>query len=616
MELPRYLWIDLENQTAHEYPIPRDYWEKYLGGKSLAARLLLDHMSPELGAFHPENLVIINTGPLVGTGAPCSSRFNVSGKNALTGGIASSNCGGNFGLKLRQAGFEGLIISGKAESPVHILLDNGKIHFQPAQELWGLETDTTQKKLPDGFGHLVIGPAGENGVLYSSIFSQERVAARCGLGAILGSKRLKAISARGDRKIRPAHPDKFRGLQKKWVKVLLENPMTGESLPRFGTMGFIAKAGVLNILPVKNFSQKHFSDYESISGEYYAEKFLEKNYGCPTCPIRCGRRQIIDGKDRKGPEYETVGLFGSNLLNSDLELISQWNTLADRLGLDTITLGATLGVAMELKEKGLADFGIGFGDFSGVETLIKDIAFMRGKGKELAQGSRWLEEKYGAEGIAPHSKGMEYAAYDPATTKSLGLGYATANRGACHLNGGYMVFLEGLGPLEVEGSTLKAKATFTVLMQNLMEAISITGNCLFTSLALLPPFIYRLDQSGSLIRFLNRLFARSAPLIAFFLNYPHFLRVNLSLVPYSLAVKYATGLKMNLGRLLEIGERSFNIERQYNMRAGINSKGDELSQRAIHRGNPLHRFLPYYYKIRGWDDNGIPLEKKKKKLEV
>ena len=616
MDLPRYLWVDLEKRETHEYPIPEKYWQKFLGGKGLAARILLDHMSPELDAFHPENLIVINTGLLNATGAPCSSRFNVSGKNVLTGGIASSNCGGNFGIKMRQAGWEGLIISGQASSPVYLLLDDGRVSFHSAEKLWGLETDTVQEKLPRDSGHLVIGPAGENKVAYAAIFSQGRTAARCGLGAILGSKKLKAISARGSRRIKPARPERFKTLQKKWVQTLKGHPLTGQALPAYGTMGFIARAGALNILPVKNFSQDHFPDFAALSGENYSEKFLSRNFGCNTCPIRCGRRQKLAGREIKGPEYETVGLLGSNLLNSDLDLIARWNLAADRMGLDTITLGGTLGLAMELKEKGLADFGIGFNDVQGVERLINDIARQEGAGRELARGSKWLGEKYGRQDLAPVSKGLEYAAYDPAAAPSMGLGYATSNRGGCHLNGGYMVVMEGLGVLQPDSSSYRLKAALTIFSQNFLEAISLSGICIFTSLATFPSYLYRLDQAGKTIRLLNNITARSYPLISLILKKPGLMKLIPFFMPFPSIITAATGQKMDLGRFLLAGERSFNLERLYNLRAGLTGEDDHLSPRLLERGVPLADKLPHYYRLRGWDQWGRPHQKKLEQLEV
>lgn len=613
MNLPRYLLIDLSTGIVEKYPVSLDYFRTYLGGKALAARILLDETQPGIDPLSPENVLIINTGPLTGTGAPSSGRFNVTTKNVLTGGIASSNSGGNFGIWLRKAGFDGLVIKGRAEKPIYIEVVDGQAFIQDAAHLWGLDTEETQTKLPAKHGKAVIGPAGENLVRYASIVSQERVAGRCGVGAVMGSKNLKAVTAYGHEPIPMVQPDKFRKLNKAWLKTVQKNILTGQVLPRYGTMGFVSKANVTGLLPVRNFSRSGFAGAEAISGETYAEKHLTKNFGCVACPIRCGRRQLLDGKDIKGPEFETVGLLGSNLDNDSMELIARWNYQADLMGMDTISLGGTLGFAMELKERGLADLGVAFGEFEGIEELIKDIAYRRGTGAELAQGSKWLAAKYGGEEFAQQSKGMEYAAYDPRRSVGLGLGYATANRGACHLNGGYMVFLEVLGPLNVEPQTAKGKAALTILMQNLMEAISTSGLCLFTSMALFPNGLHKLSPSGKLLGAISKVMGASGPLVGWLNNHPGAVPLNLGAVPYSGALKHVTGLPFSLGRFLRLGQVAYNVERAFNAREGV--LADTLSRRTTAEPQvpdrpdtvvPLAQMLPEYYRLRGWDEQGVP----------
>ena len=246
MNLPIYAKVDLTAGRWEPFEIPRDYFKKYVGGKCLAARLLLDLTEPGLGP-----VIIINTGPLNGTGAPSSSRFNLSFKNVMTGGIASSNCGGQFGVMLKRAGFDGLIITGRAAEPSVLEILDGEVHIRPAPELWGLDAEKTQERFPEWYGKLVIGPAGENGVLYASAISGERVAGRCGSGAVLGSKNLKALVAYGSKRPEVYDREGFDKFILKWIKFIKKHPMTGQSLPRYGSAGLVNKANATNALPTR-----------------------------------------------------------------------------------------------------------------------------------------------------------------------------------------------------------------------------------------------------------------------------------------------------------------------------------------------------------------------------
>ncbi len=624
MVLPRYLYIDLSRGEVFDYPISQQIYRTHIGGKSLAARLLLAEMQEGVDPLEPASVFIINTGPLTGTGAPACGRFNISCKNVLTGGIASSNCGGNFGYKLRRAGLEGLIITGKAPAPVYIEVKAGEARICDAAHLWGMNTEAVQEELPGGHGKVVIGPAGENGVSYACVVSQERVAGRCGVGAVMGSKNLKAVTAFGQEKIPVARPRQFRNHIKKWWKTLQENKMTGEVMPGYGTMGFVNKAAVTGVLPVKNFSRPHFPEAEKISGEYYADNFLTRNFGCVTCPIRCGRRQMLDGKEIKGPEYETVGLLGSNLQNSSMERISRWNYLADTLGLDTISLGTTLSFAMELKEKGMADLGPDFWELDALDQIIEDIACRRQHGDELARGSLWLAQKYGGKEFANQSKGLEMPAYDPRRSVGMGLGYATANRGACHLNGGYLVFLEAIGPINIDPQTIEAKPALTIMMQNSVEAISSAGSCLFTSLTLLD-YLNRVSPSGMLAKILASALQKSGKILEYYLRRPRIMAFNSSFLPHSRALGYAMGVPMTLGRFLEAGEAGFNTERLFNIREGLDHSQDRLNKRLEEKLQdenipdskvPIKKMLPRYYAGRGWDEEGVPRPQTLKRLGI
>jgi aldehyde:ferredoxin oxidoreductase len=345
-------------------------------------------------------------------------------KNVLTGGIASSNCGGQFGVLMKRAGYDGIILRGQSDTPCVISIVDRQITISDAGELWGKDTEETQNAFPKIYGKLVIGPAGEHLVRYAAAVSGERVAGRCGAGAVLGAKKIKAIVAYGTQKPYVAQPEKFSKYVKKWVSFLRNHPMTGEALPNYGSAGLVSKANATNALPTHNFKYGHFKDANAMSGETLADKHLVRNSSCISCPIRCERRVQIDGKEVKGPEYETCGFFGPNIDCTSMENMLRLNYQCDLLGMDTISLASTLAFAMELKENGLADFDINFGNSDNLSEIIEKIAVREGKFSDLANGSKWLSEQYGGKEYAMHSKGLEMASYEPRRSVGMGLGYA------------------------------------------------------------------------------------------------------------------------------------------------------------------------------------------------
>ncbi len=466
-----YININLSTRKVSSFLVKRSLIKKYLGGKALAAKLLYDLLPKGIDPLSEESIIIVNTGPMNNTGAPSSSRFNVTFKNVLTGGIASSNCGGQFGVMLKKSGVDGLIITGKAETPCVLSILDGIAVFQDAKMLWGLDAEAVQEKFPKNYGKLVIGPAGENLVSYACAVSGERVAGRCGIGAVMGSKNLKAIITYGSQKTEVKSPEAYNIYIKKWVEFLRSHPMTGEALGHYGTVGLVNKANASSVLPTRNFNKGNWDKANEISGETLAEKYLIRNSGCISCPIRCERRVIVEGKEVKGPEFETVGLFGSNIENSDLQLINDINYQADILGMDTISLGGTIAFAMELYEKGIADFGLRFGKTDNLIEIIRKIAYKEKPYDELAEGSKKLSQKYGGVDFAIHAKGLELAAYEPRKSVGMGIGYATSNRGGCHLNGGYLALMESIGAVSMGQTNTEAKAEMTVFLQNAMESV-------------------------------------------------------------------------------------------------------------------------------------------------
>lgn len=483
----KIMQVDLTTETVKEYPWSDEQRELFLGGKIMAARILYEHLTGKEEAFSEENWVVIATGPLTGTGAPSSARFDISALSPQTGILASSNCGGSFGFYLKKAGYDALILTGRCRSHRWLEITDDKFEFHDADELWGMKTGECQKKLTEltgkkMLGRLCIGPAGENLVKYAGIISDERAAGRTGMGAVLGWKNLKAITASGSKTVPIFDKEQTVAWCKKWFTYLQKHPLTGEQLPKMGTAGLVSSMQMHGLLATKNYSAGQYEDFDMVSGETLAEEYNIVNKGCLTCPIRCGRTVKVQGQAVKGPELETLGLLGGNICNNDMKKILDWNYELDELGMDTISAANTIAWAMEANEKGIWNNGLQFGKVEELSQIFEDIAYRRGIGNELAEGSRRLSEKMGGKEFAMHSKGLELAAYEPRRAVGQGLGYAVSNRGGCHLNGGYLVIMEGLG-LNTDPQTPKAKADFTMLFQDLMETISASGQCLFTSYA-------------------------------------------------------------------------------------------------------------------------------------
>lgn len=627
MNLPVYARIDLTTGDISPYPISERLFEQYIGGKILGGKLLYDLMPKGTDALAPESVLIINTGPANGTGAPSSSRFNLSFKNVLTGGVASSNCGGQFGVMLRRAGFDGLILTGKAERLSYVEILDGHIAIRDASAFAGMDAEKVQEQFDRHWGKLVIGPAGENLVRYAGAMSGERMAGRCGAGAVLGSKNLKGLVAFGTKAAPVENKPALDKYVAKWVAFLQKHPMTGEALPRYGSAGLVSSANASGALPTRNFTKGRYEKFRDISGETLADTHLTRNSGCVSCPIRCERRVKVGGKEVKGPEYETVGLFGANIENNDLEWINEINYQADILGMDTISLAGTIAFAMELQEKGMADFGLHFGDIENIKDVIGKIARREGIYSELANGSKWLSDKYGGKEFAIHAKGLELASYEPRQSVGMGLGYATANRGGCHLNGGYLALIESVGVLSVDKNSPKGKAELTVMFQNMMEAISAGGFCLFTAQAVIPAFFFRLGPTHPITRFANGALASARFLLRPMWNLlPGLIPFNtMYLMPHAEVLKHVTGLRMTTGKLMQVGERGYNTERLFNLREGLTAKDDSLPDRLTKVPQqaddpktivPLDKMLPRYYKVRGWDANGVPTPQKLRRLGI
>jgi len=611
--------VNLSTGTIKDLVISREDRDLYLGGKGIGVRLLYDETRPGMDPYDEEMVLIFSTGPVTGTSAPQSNRFVVTTKSPLTGAVVTATCGGNFATKLKKAGVDVLLVRGKAPEPVYIEVTEDGLEIKDASALWGKGATETQDLLPKAHGKAVIGPAGENLVRYAAIVSQDRVAGRGGCGAVMGAKKLKAVIANGRKKVEIMDVETFKGFQKSMTKFLLAHPMTGGILPRLGTANIVNTTAGRNMIPVDNWQRGSDHRATQITGERLAARYLKKRVGCLSCPIVCGRGIEMKGKLSKGPEYETLGLLGTNLGNYSLPNIFDWNELCDDLGLDTISLGGVLGFATELTQRGLLQSDLSFDSHDAVSQIIEDIAHRRGLGDDMAEGVKRMSDKYGGKEYAIHVKGMELPAYDPRGCYGQGLEYATTNRGGCHVQGATM-YLEAVGPLSIDPHSTKAKPELVMLQQNIAAAIASSVFCLFSSYAMIPAVVFKLNPQGMLYKLITAAVLNSGPILSLVLKS----KAPIPLLWFEKFLTYVMGRTVSMGDFVEIGERVFNLERVYNIREGFTGADDTLPPRLLNEstfdgiegGVPLHRMLPRYYKLRGWDESGVPKRSTLERLQI
>ncbi|TAL39345.1 MAG: aldehyde ferredoxin oxidoreductase [Spirochaetes bacterium] len=608
----RLLEVDLTAGKFQVSEISTGDREMYLGGKGLGLKLLYDRMPAGIDPLGGDNMIAFMTGVLMGTGAPCSGRFEAVTKSPLTGVMVTASCGGPFGMALKSSGWDGLIVKGMSAKPVYLVIDSKGAHFKDAAKLWGTDTHAAQEAVKaDGTGSVVIGPAGENLVRYANVCSGHRFLGRGGIGAVMGSKNLKAVVAKGGEfKVVPKNPAKFEKARKKLNRQINANKVTAGSYRSFGTNANVNLCNAAGLLPVRNFTLGAHGEAHKISGETMDERFAYKYNTCKPCSILCGHKGTIGGKERPIPEYETIGLMGSNLEIFDPVQIAEWNDICSLMGMDTISAGGTIAWVMEAAEKGLYTSSLKFGNPAGVAEALNEIARMRGAGKELAMGSRWLSEKYGGKEFAIHVKGMEMAAYDPRGAFGHGLSYAVANRGACHLSTSLFTIEAFFGMASPKAA--RGKATMVKFFENAYSAMNSLHICHFTAFAVFlePPLI------------------KYTPVPALKL-------MTQNLTPIALAVmdirvwpalwSSITGIRKGQQGFKKCGERIHVLERYMNTREGISKKDDTLPGRFLHEGRkcdprgrtvPLEKMLKRYYKTRGYDKNGIPTDRTLRRLGI
>ncbi|ABZ83570.1 tungsten-containing aldehyde ferredoxin oxidoreductase [Heliomicrobium modesticaldum Ice1] len=585
----KVLRINLSEQTIKCEPLNVEAAKKFIGGRGLGSYLLSQEIDPAIDALSPENKVFIMTGPLTGTNAPTGGRYMVITKSPLTGAIACSNSGGFWGPELKNAGYDIVVLEGKSEKPVYISIQDDKVEIRDAAHLWGMKVNEATDRLLEEAGDpkarvLCIGPAGENLSPMAAVMNDRfRAAGRSGVGAVVGSKNVKAIVVRGSGKVQLADAERMKGILKGVMAKIRENGVTGQGLPTYGTAVLVNIINESGVFPTRNFQTGVFDDAEAISGETLAEKYLLKKDPCYRCPIACGRYTKADEMEGGGPEYETIWCFGSDCGVNDMKAIIKANHLCNEYGLDTISAGATIACAMELFEKGYIKAEevdgpeLTWGNADAIVEWTKKMGAAEGFGAKLAMGSYRLAESYGVPEYSMTVKKQELPAYDPRGIQGHGVQYATSNRGGCHVRG-YMISPEILGlPEKLDRFSLEGKPLWAKIFQDLTASIDSAGMCLFTSFAL-------------------------------------------GASDYADLLSAATGVEWTADEVLAAGDRIYNLERLFNMRAGLTKADDTLPKRLLEEPLPegpskgwvhkLDELLPLYYEARGWDADGVPTKEK------
>ena len=587
----RILRVNLSTGAITTTPLPADVMPLVLGGKGLGAWLLYTELAPHTDPLSPDNLLIFTNGPLTGTTAPTAGRFGATTRSPATGAYLDNYSGGYWGQMLKYAGYDALVVTGAADSPVMLVIDNDKVELRPADHLWGTTITEATARLREEFGHdwqtLVIGPPGEQLRNVAGIFNETRALARGGIGAVMGSKRLKAIVTRGTRPVRVFDKQKYeRALQLAFRAVRMSSKTT--LLSREGTVNILEIINVMGALPTRNFQQGQFELADEVSGAAFREYSWKKDYACFGCPIACGKwtAPLEDGKVIEGPEYETTFALGPNCAIGSREAIIRLNWWCDEYGMDTISVGGVIGFVMELYQRGLISAqeldGIEprWGDGAAAEALVAKMARVEGCGEWLAQGVAAIAERY-PEGkpFAMHVKGLEMPAYHPSAAKGTALAYAVSERGACHLRG----------------------APLGELFSGAADPLAITGK----------PQLFRDTQADTAVW--------DSACLCLFPGYGMTLKELWQLVVAATGFDYHTPADLQL-----LGERVSTLARLFNVREGFNRAHDTLPARNLSQpmaGGPaaghvveLEPMLDEYYRIMGWDQNGIPTPERLREL--
>jgi len=603
----KILHLNLSNSKAHVEDLNEEWARQFIGGSGVGAKFLYEISDERTDPLGPENPLIFMNGPFTGTSVPLSGRHAAVCRSPLTGIFGESDVGGTWGANLKKAGFDGLIVTGRSEKPVYLWVHDGKWEVREASHLWGKDTyeidpvlkgETHEKAVVSA-----IGQAGENQVLLAAIMTDGkdgRAAGRCGMGAVMGSKNLKAIVVYGTGGVPVHDPESVAQLPKEYAPVINKN---AENFRKYGTAGALSTFEAMGTLPLQNwkFVGRWEESAEKINGFTMSETILTGRYFCDACILGCGRKVKVEkgpyaGVDGAGPEYETLALLGSNCLIDDLEALCFANELCNRFGLDTISTGGVIGFGMEVYEKGLIDredtggVELQWGNAEALIEMIKMIAQKKGLGEILGKGVKKASEELGKNSVefAMHIKGLELPGHDPRGYNAGSVGFATSSRGACHLAGLSHTFERVLKspemgiPEPLDRFTIEGKGPLAAKSQNLMGMMDSLKLCKFI------------------------LFG------------------GITITDIVKWYRDVTGREMTVDEFMKTGERIFNLKRLYNVRLGISRKDDTLPFRSltlkrIGKGltanlPPLGQMLSEYYEYRGWSEDGVPTSEKLKEL--
>jgi len=608
----KILRVNLTAGTVTPEPLNMEWAHAYLGSRGLGSKYLINEIDPKVDPLSPENKLIWATGPLTGTMASTGGRYTVITKGPLTGAIACSNSGGYWGAELKMAGWDMVIVEGKSPTPVYLYINDDVAELRDASSLWGQSVWKTEEALKTSLQDPLtrvscIGPAGENGVLYAAIVNDlHRAAGRSGVGAVMGSKNLKAIAVRGTKGVGNIRdPKAFMKVTFEKKKILAENPVTGQGLPTYGTQVLMNVINEIGALPTRNHRDVQFEGAKDISAEAMAtpretdgKKHLVTNQACFGCTIACGRISKMDESHftvqnkpqywgaNGGLEYEAAWALGAANGVNDLEALQYANLLCNEYGMDPISFGATVGAVMELYEMGVLtkeQIGVDapFGSAAALAAFAEMVGKAEGFGKEIGLGSARLTKKYGHPDLSMSVKGQEFPAYDGRAIQGIGLAYATSNRGACHLRG-YTIASEVLGiPVKTDPVESEGKPELVKAFQDATAAFDSSGLCVFTTFAW-------------------------------------------GVADLAPQVQAACGEQYTTEELEKIGERIWNMEREFNNAAGFTKADDSLPKRLLTEAaktgpskgmvSKLPEMLPKYYAARGWDSEGRPTADTKARL--
>lgn len=582
------LRVNLGNGAITKSPLDARLAHDFIGARGLGTKMLFDEIDPAIDPLSPGNKLIFASGPMTGTFAPSAGRYDVVTKGPLTGTIAASNSGGTWGPELKFAGYDVLVIEGRSDKPVYLWIHDGQVELRDAAALWGKEVPETTEAVCAATTVdakvACIGPAGENLSMIAAIMNDmHRAAGRTGVGAVMGSKNLKAIAVRGTGSVEVADAKAFTEAVTRASQMIKDHPVGGTGLRLYGTNVLVNILNSVGGLPTGNFQDGHFPTADKVGGETLAANQLQRAKGCFACIISCGRATKVTNPKYKGegegPEYESAWGFGPDCLIDDLDAVVKANYYCNELGLDTISMSATIACAMELFKLGVVTLKDTEGlplEFGNAEAMVEAVRLTglgRGFGKMLQQGSYRLALHYGHPELSMTVKKQEMPAYDPRAIQGIGLQYATSSRGGCHVRG-YTISPEVLGsPVKVDKDTIEGKPELVALFQNLTAAIDSSGSCLFTTFGI-------------------------------------------GAVQYGEMMTALTGLPYSGDDFVKAGERIFNLERLFNLASGLTAADDTLPPRLLKdpiltgpsKGavSRLGEMLPAYYSLRGWSDIGVP----------